>query len=45
MGLGDSFYGDEEAERDWIHVEDMARVIYKVIKEKMEWMGGLQHFQ
>ena len=39
MGLHVPVYGDGKAERDWIYVEDTARVIYEVIKEKAEWKG------
>ena len=32
-------YGDGKAERDWIYVEDTARLIYDLVKDKAEWKG------
>ncbi|MEM1627342.1 MAG: dTDP-glucose 4,6-dehydratase [Sulfolobaceae archaeon] len=38
MGLHVSIYGDGRQERDWIYVEDTARIIADLI-EKAEWKG------
>ena len=39
MGLHVPVYGDGKTERDWMYVEDTARVIYEVIKERADWRG------
>jgi dTDP-glucose 4,6-dehydratase len=32
-------HGNGSAERDWIYVEDTARIIYEIINKKAEWNG------
>jgi dTDP-glucose 4,6-dehydratase len=39
LGMHVPIHGDGGAERDWIYVEDTARIIYEIISKKAEWDG------